>query len=97
MSGVSLRAQLAGEEIAGGHAFDKHVLSKGEYPGVTSRQEFAQIIEDVIMNGEMRTLSGGRTAYWKDGTVVIGNPNSADGGTAYRPDKGYDYFLNTLN
>ena len=40
-----------------------------------------------------RVLSGGRTAYWNDGTVVIRNPGAADGGTAFRPTNGYDYFL----
>ncbi|WP_255825840.1 hypothetical protein [Amycolatopsis sp. GM8] len=35
-----------------------------------------------------------RSAYWKDGTVVIRNPNAVDGGTAFRPTNGYDYFLN---
>jgi hypothetical protein len=50
-----------------------------------------------VTNGEMRTLSNGRTAYWYDGTVVIRNPGAADGGTAYRPTDGYDYFVNTLH
>jgi hypothetical protein len=40
-----------------------------------------------------RGLSGGRTAYWRDGTVVIRNPKAADGGTAFQPTDGYDYFL----
>jgi hypothetical protein len=45
------------------------------------------------MNGEFRPLSGGRTAYWNDGTVVIRDPSTADGGSTYRPTKGYDYFM----
>lgn len=49
------------------------------------------MIDDVVKNGEMRTLSGGRTAYWRDGTVVIRNPGEVDGGTAFRPTNGYDY------
>jgi hypothetical protein len=51
------------------------------------------MIEDAVMNGESRVLSGGRTAYWSDGTVVIRNPGAPDGGTAFRPTSGHDYFL----
>lgn len=92
LSGVRLRAQLAGQEIAGGHAFEKHILDLGEFPGVRTRAQFASHIEDVIIKGEMRPLSGGRTAYWREGTVVIRNPRAADGGTAFQPGDGYDYF-----
>jgi hypothetical protein len=97
VNGVRLRAQLTGEEIAGGHAFDKHVVELGEFPGVANRSQFAGVIEDVVTNGEMRTLSGGRTGYWQNGTVVIRNPGAVDGGTAFRPKTGYDYFVNTLH
>lgn len=46
------RAQLAGEEIAGGHAFEKHVLDRGEFRGlgIRTRQQFANHIENVINN-----------------------------------------------
>lgn len=97
LNGVRLRAQLTGEEISGGHAFQKHVLDQAEFPGITTRPQFASHIEDVVLNGEMRTLSGGRTGYWQNGTVVIRNPGAVDGGTAFRPTTGYDYFLNTLH
>lgn len=84
VNGLRRRAQLTGDEIAGGHAVDKHVTELGEFPGITTRGQFARTIEDVVTNGEMRSLSGGRTAYWNDGTVVIPNPGAADGGTAFR-------------
>jgi hypothetical protein len=45
------------------------------------------------MNGEPRVLSRGRTAYWSEGTVVIRDPGAPDGGTTFRPAKGYNYFL----
>lgn len=86
-------ARLIGDEISGGHAFDKHVIEQGEFPGVTTRRQFAGMIEDAVMNGESRVLSGGRTAYWNDGTVVIRNLGATDGGTAFRPTNGHDYFL----
>jgi RHS repeat-associated protein len=39
-SGVRLRARLAGQQIAGGHAFSEHVVDKGEFPGIRTRGEF---------------------------------------------------------
>ena len=93
VDGLRLGAQLTGEEIAGGHAFVKHVVENGEFPGVQTRVQFASIIEDTVLNGEKRTLSGGRTAFWDNGTVVIRTPKAMDGGTAFRPVDGYDYFL----
>jgi hypothetical protein len=33
-NGAKLRARLVGEEIAGGHAYKKHVIDGGEFPGV---------------------------------------------------------------
>lgn len=92
-----LRGQLAGREIAGGHAFEKHVLNQGEFKGlgIRTRDQFANHIEDVINNPTAsRQLSGGRSAYWQDstGTVVIRNPRAADGGTAFQPPGGRSYF-----
>ena len=86
-------AEQVGRQISGGHAFDKHVVERGEFPGVATREQFARVIEDAVMNGVSRALDGGRRAYWSDGMVVIRNPSAADGGTAFRPASGYDYFL----
>jgi hypothetical protein len=93
-NGVRLNEQLTAEEIAGGHAFDKHVIDQGEFPGVTTRSQFAQKIESVIRNGEAKSLSGGRIAWWDSGsgTVVIRNPGAVDGGTAFVPTNGRAYF-----
>lgn len=93
MSAVGLQAQLAGEEIASGHSFAKHVVDGGEFAGISTRSQFADHIDDVILNGEMRPLGGGRSAYWSDGTIVIRNPGVPDGGTAFAPTAGYQYFL----
>lgn len=93
INGVRLRAQLTGEQIAGGHAFDAHVLEAGEFPGITTRQQFATRIEEVVTNGESRELLRGRTAYWEGNTVVILDTPSLDGGTAFVPTGGYNYFL----
>ncbi|MFI0901579.1 hypothetical protein [Streptomyces sp. NPDC020983] len=89
-----LQAGLAADELAGadGHAFDKHVLEKGEFPGIRTRAQFSDMIYDVITNGERRVRSGGTTAYWRNGVIVIRNPKAADGGTVFAPKEGYRYF-----
>ena len=89
-----LQAQLAGEELAGadGHAFVKHVIEQGEFPGIRTRAQFADMIENVVLNGERRVRNGGATAYWRNGVIVIRNPKAADGGTVFAPKEGYSYF-----
>jgi hypothetical protein len=86
-------AEQIGAEISAGHAFDKHVIERGEFPGVSTREQFASVIKDAVMSGEFRTLSRGRSAYWSEGIVVIRDPGAADGGTTFRPADGHDYFL----
>ncbi|MFA5952536.1 MAG: RHS repeat-associated core domain-containing protein [Hyphomicrobium sp.] len=88
-----LSRQFASQEIAGGHAFVKHVVQGGEFLGIRTRAEFASIIENVMENAsDIRQLSGGRTAFWRNGVVVIRNPRTADGGTAFVPTNGIQYF-----
>jgi hypothetical protein len=85
------------EQIASGHAFDKHVVGQGEYPEYSTREEFARHIDDVIKNpSESKPLSNGRSAYWDESsdTVVITNPNDPHGGTAFRPSQGKAYYEN---
>jgi len=87
-----LRAQLIGKKIAyNNHSFEKHVLNRGEFPGIRTRAQFAKEIEGVVMRGERRSLARGRTAYWQDGTLVIRDPrNRVEGGSAYKAS--YEYF-----
>lgn len=87
-----LEAQLVGEELSGpdGHAFKKHVVEKGEFPGIRTRGEFAEMVENVVLNGERRFRRDGASAYWHNGVIVIRNPNAADGGSAFKAP--YDYF-----
>ncbi len=86
-------AQIS-QQISKGHAFNKHVVQKGEFPDITTPEQFATKIQDVVVSGEMKALTNGRTAFWQNGTLVIRDINSPDGGTAFRPTDGYDYFLN---
>ncbi len=90
-----LKAQLASEEISGGHAFGKHVVQKGEFPSITTPRQFASEIEGIMNNpSAVRYLERSRVAYWDDATktVVIRDPIHPDGGTAFRPDTGRAYF-----
>jgi filamentous hemagglutinin len=95
-NGAQLNNQLAAEEIANGHAFDKHVIDQNEFGDtITTQQQFATQIENILNNpSATKQLSNGRSAYWDDtsGMVVIRNPNAADGGTAFKPTNGKAYF-----
>ncbi len=79
-----------GSRIADGHAFTKH---GGEF-GFSTRAQMAAHIDRVIAGSPSRRLSGGRVAYWDDssGTVVICDPSTADGGTAFKPGRGRRYY-----
>ena len=67
----------------------KHAVTQREFPGIRTRADFADMIEDVVNNyGDIKHLSSGRTAYWRDGVVVIRNPSAVD---AVARD-GYAYF-----
>lgn len=81
--------------IAGGNAYQKHVVGRGEFPEVTGVEQFAALIADVIANPDARrSLPGGRDAYWQERTrtVVVVNPNDPDGGIAFRPDSERRYM-----
>ncbi len=89
------RTNSLASSIANGHAYNKHVLQKGEFPEINNRSEFADYIHDIMRNpDEYKVLTNGRAAYWKNGTVVITNPLDVDGGTAFRPAGGWAYFDN---
>lgn len=90
---ASAAAQLfpIGSQIANGHSWAKH---QGEYPG-KSQQDFEKIVDETILHpDDVKQLSRGRTAYWNDAeqTIVIHDPSSPDGGTAFRPTDGKAYF-----
>jgi RHS repeat-associated protein len=87
-----------GDEISNGHAWDKHAGEFGEL-GIQNRSQFGKFIDRIVGNARgasVRNLQGGRTAFWDDetGTIVIRNPRDPDGGTAFRPTGGKDYFNN---
>jgi RHS repeat-associated protein len=92
---VPATGPTAADQISNGHAWSKH---QGEFPG-WSQQKFTQKIQETINNAtgaDVRNLSNGRTAYWNtnEGMVVIRDPSSPHGGTAFRPTNGRVYFDN---
>jgi filamentous hemagglutinin len=94
---IRLRNQLIAQEIAGGHAFEKHVLgldnpAGAEFGdlGIQTRNQFAQHIENVINNAtDSGQIRNGREFFYDSSTetVVIRNPRALDGGTAFRIDR----------
>jgi filamentous hemagglutinin len=85
----------AAQQIADGHAWGRH---KKEFPG-WDKQTFTEKDDETIKNatgGDLKQLSGGRSAYWndKERMVVIRNPRSPDGGAAFRPKNDKTYFNN---
>lgn len=86
---------MVAEQLAKGHAYDKHVVDDAEYPEIDSRSAFADLVEDVMTSPDAtKPLPGDRQASWqaKTRTVVILNPKDPDGGTAFRPAQGKAYF-----
>lgn len=91
---TSAEAETTASQIAGGHAFEKHVLG-GEFPEISTQQEFSDHISNVLQNpSDVKPLERGRTGFWDDetGTLVVKDPTTQDGGTAFRPDLGKTYF-----
>lgn len=91
-----LRAQLIGDEIAGGHAFEKHVIQQGEFMGlgIRTREQFSEHIASVVNKPSgTRYYSDGRIVYFQESssTVVIRNGVSGEG-TAFQPKNWADYI-----
>ena len=88
-------AAAVAQQIAAGHAYDKHVAAEGQFPGIASRVAFAALIQGIIEHPTAsRRLASERTAWWDEasGTVVIANPRDRDGGTCFKPRAGRPYF-----
>ena len=85
---VSAEAEKIANNI---HSYPKH---RDEFPGVNSREDYAQVIDSIIKGASgdnVKTgLPNGRTAYWDDatGTIVFVDPDSSEGGSAFKPEIG---------
>ncbi len=97
---IYLHRKLIAQEIAGGHAFEKHIINRGEFRGfIRTRTQFSEHIENVLNNPtKAKQLRNNRTGYWhqETGTVVVRNPMAIDGGTAFQPNKGITYYQERL-
>jgi hypothetical protein len=52
-------------------------------------------LDNLLNNSsKIKELKNNRVAYWhqETGTIVIRNPGSIDGGTAFQPSEGIFYF-----
>jgi RHS repeat-associated protein len=80
-------------DIAYGHAWPEH-RDQWQSIGINSQQELAELVESIMMTSSESKTDGPRTAYWDENTqtIVIENPGATDGGTAFRPSDGIDYY-----
>ncbi|CUX54353.1 Filamentous hemagglutinin [Agrobacterium deltaense Zutra 3/1] len=95
----SKEIEIISKQIADGHAFQKHILEKGELAGmgIRTRAQLADFISETMRKpSDVKALGGGRTAYWNDDyqSVIIHNPKAGDGGTIFQPKNGKLYFDN---
>lgn len=90
-------------KIAGGHAFEKHVLgvrAQANDPlfrglGIRTVAQLEAHVAEIIANPSMqKALSKGRTAYYdaNTSTVVIVNPKAKDMGTVFQPTRAKEYY-----
>ena len=81
-----LNTQLIAEQIAKGHAFDKHILTQGEFSGLEIRT-YAHLqshIEMILTHPVTETINlRDRTVYIHrpSHTVIVHNPKTSDRGT----------------
>ena|SRR2546422_8611975 len=95
--GYTVAESTLARKIAEGHAFEKHVRNEGQFPGILTQEQFATAIQRIMDNpSASKRLARDRTAYWDDtiGTIVICDPHTADGGTAFKPRAGRSYYEN---
>jgi len=92
------RISRLSRRIASGHAFDKHVVKKNEFSNILkcpTKEEFKKHVRHVMKHGKHKKFAGGKKEAWYDknsNTIVIHDPANKDGGTAFRPHKGEQYF-----
>jgi hypothetical protein len=93
---TALQKKIA-KAIAGGHAYEKHVIEEKLFPEVKSERDFIELIGKILANPtHHRELENEREAYFdnKSNTIVIYNPRAKDKGTCFRPRAGLKYFDN---
>uniref|UniRef100_UPI003527300E VENN motif pre-toxin domain-containing protein n=1 Tax=Xanthomonas sacchari TaxID=56458 RepID=UPI003527300E len=101
-SGSRLKPQLIAEEVANGHAYQKHVVERGEFIdiGVTTKKQFQDFIENIVADPtiERRQAVDGTTYYLDYSTKTIVIRGRRGEATAFRPDVGgvgWEKYLKT--
>jgi hypothetical protein len=80
---AAIQRDLA-DDIANGHAWDKHVIDEDLFPDIETRAEFAQLLRDVMASPDgTKDLARGRKCYIKGNIVLITDPRSRDKGTCF--------------
>jgi len=84
-------------QLIADHAWGKH---KDKFPGLSSANDLKNYADSIMKNPtESYTGASGKTYYWNadDGTILIVNPHdSKNGGSIFKPDNGYDYYLDQI-
>jgi hypothetical protein len=81
--------------IAGGHAYEKHVVEEKLFPEIKSEADFVALIGKVLANPtHHRDLENDREAFYDkhSNTIIIYNPRAKDKGTCFRPRAGLKYY-----
>jgi RHS repeat-associated protein len=83
-------------ELAAEHAFVKHVLVQGEFPGIRTTSQMRRLVTSIFADARslVRNLSGGRLAVWSEenSAVVIINSRNPGKSTIFQPASGKAYF-----
>ena len=87
-----LNSQLLAEEVASGHAFQKHVVERKEFAdlGINTKNQFQSFVEKIVSNPaiERRQAVDGTVYYLDTSTKTIVIRGQRGEATAFRPDKG---------
>ena len=87
-----LNSQLLAEEVASGHAFQKHVVERQEFAvlGISTKSQFQSFLEKIVSNPaiERRQAVDGTVYYLDSATKTIVIRGQRGEATAFRPDKG---------
>ncbi|MEB2872918.1 hypothetical protein [Pseudomonas rhizosphaerae] len=87
-----LNSQLLAEEVASGHAFQKHVVERQEFAnlGISTKNQFQNFVENIVSNPaiERRQSVDGTIYYLDSSTKTIVTRGQRGEATAFRPDQG---------
>jgi len=81
------------KSIAYGHAYDKHVVTNGEFPKIKSKEEFYNYIKAMVADKSTVSKKVGTKEYlWRTPVIVAVDPSHKDKGTCFKPIDGKKYY-----